>query len=185
MKKIIITFIFFLIFISPKAEAQTEIPMPSLSPTPSIIEVPIQYEFPYPGLLPGTFLYNIKGFRDKIMEILITDPVRKSNFYLLQSDKRFAASLILFRKGDQVLAETTLSKGQNYLEKSLEKAIQARREKADANEIATRINSSAIKQKQEIEGLVKSVKGETMQKLNADLKRAEELEKRVGQFKSK
>lgn len=184
MKRLLLVLIFFLILVTPQAYAQTQIPMPSLTPTATPTDEPFRYELPYPGVLPGTFLYNLKVLRDKITEILISDSVKKSDFYLLQADKRLAASLMLFEKGDHVLAETTLSKGQNYLEKSLEKAIKAREEEADANEITTRIKSSAVKQKQEIEKLIKRARGETVQKLKGDLKRAEELEKRVDQFKS-
>lgn len=184
MKKFLLTFIFFLVLLSPKVQAQAGIPMPSFTPAPKSTDEPVQYELPYPGVLPGSFLYNIKVLRDKITETLISDSLEKSDFYLLQADKRLAASIVLSRKGDQVLAETTLSKGQNYLEKSLDKAFKARKENKDANEVTTRIKSSTSKQKQEIEKLIKSAKGEIVQKLKGDLRRAEELEKRVDQFKS-
>ena len=65
------------------------------------------YVLPYPGLLPNHPLYFIKKFRDQIIEMLIVDPQRKSEFYLLQSDKYLSASVLLDQQG-----LTPLSQGQ-------------------------------------------------------------------------
>src|SRR3989344_6584615 len=122
MKIFFFVFILFFVIFSPKVYAQEDIVLPSISitPTPSV-DLP-KYDLPYPGILPGNFLYNLKALRDRIMEGLISDPTKKSGFYLLQADKRLSASLMLFDRGENALAETTLSKSQNYLEKALVKA---------------------------------------------------------------
>ncbi|MBI3577350.1 hypothetical protein HY086_04910 [Candidatus Gottesmanbacteria bacterium] len=57
--------------------------------------------------------------RDKIIEFLIADPVRKAEFYILQSDKRLGMTSMLLEKGNTTLAETTLSKGETYMEKTI------------------------------------------------------------------
>jgi hypothetical protein len=46
-----------------------------------------QYDLPYPGILLDHPFYFLKRIRDRIMLSLITDPVKKTQFYLLQSDK--------------------------------------------------------------------------------------------------
>lgn len=183
MKKIFIVFIFFVLFFSPnvaKAQnAEEDIQLPNITTTPAPTIAPFVYDLPYPGILPGSFLYNLKAVRDRVMEALISDPVRKSSFYLLQADKRFAASLMLFDKGDHKLAETTLSKSQNYLEKALQKAEEVNKLKGRFGETDEKINLSSLKQIEELKKLVKKIKGETNEKLKADLKRAEQLQKRA------
>ncbi|MFC1646997.1 hypothetical protein ACFL1A_01805 [Patescibacteria group bacterium] len=47
----------------------------------------IEYSLPYPGILADHPLYFLKKLRDQIMSILITDPVKKIEFLILQSDK--------------------------------------------------------------------------------------------------
>lgn len=54
-----------------------------------------EYVLPYPGILPTHPLYKVKELRDKIIDLLIVDPVRKSEFYVLQADKWLAASDLL------------------------------------------------------------------------------------------
>ena len=101
---ILASLIFFLIIVASPVYAQTEsIPIPTGSITPSPTPVMIDYQLPYPGILPGSPLYSIKMLRDRIMEFFISDHVKKSNFYLLQADKRVASALMLFEKGDQNL----------------------------------------------------------------------------------
>lgn len=179
MKKIFFVFIFFFVIFSPRVYAQENIALPSISitPTPSV-DLP-KYDLPYPGILPGSFLYNLKALRDRIMESLISDPTKKSGFYLLQADKRLSASLMLFDRGKNALAETTLSKSQNYLEKALIKAEEVNRLKGRFSETDDRIKLSSAKQIEELEKLIKKIKGETNQKLRGDLERAKEIQKRA------
>lgn len=156
-----------------------DIKLPNISTTPAPTIAPFVYDLPYPGILPGSFLYKVKAVRDRVMEALISDPVRKSSFYLLQADKRLAASLMLFDKKEDALAETTLSKSLNYLEKSLEKAEEVHKLKGRFSETDEKIKLSVLKQIEELKKLVKNIKGETNQKLKGDLKRAEELQERA------
>jgi hypothetical protein len=74
------------------------------------------YALPYPGILPGNPLYGLKVFRDKVFEFLIIDSLKKSDFYLLQADKRLAAGNALIKKGEVVLGEQTISKAEKYFE---------------------------------------------------------------------
>ena len=116
------------------------------------------------------------------MELFISDHLKKANFYLLQADKRVSSSLMLFEKQDKELGQTTLSKAQNYLEKSLEKAIQAKNSGKDVGDIYARIKNSATKQRQEIEILSKKSK-EIERILMGDLTRVQKFEKRVEEIK--
>lgn len=178
MKKIFLSFIFFLVIFSSSVYAQSKIPIPTVTTTPAPTPSMVEYSLPYPGILPGSPLYSIKMLRDRIMEFFISDPVKKSNFYLLQADKRVASSLMLFEKGDKELGQVTLSKGQNYLEKSLGKAVSVKNSGKDVGDLFARIKNSAVKQKQEIEILSKKSK-DIENRLKGDLLRVQNFEKLV------
>ncbi len=189
--KIIPGIIFFIILVSSPAKAQVievttkpteSIPMPTTSLTPSPIPTTVEYQLPYPGILPGSPLYSIKMIRDRIVEFLTTDSVKKANFYLLQADKRTASALMLYEKGDDKMAETTLTKAQKYLEKSLVKAQEAKNSGKDVGDIFARIKDSSTKQKQEIENLSGKSK-EKGKSLTDDLKKIKNLEKSADQLK--
>ncbi len=189
--KLIPGIIFFIILVSAPVQAQeievttkpTEsIPMPTTSLTPSPIPTTVEYQLPYPGILPGSPLYSIKMIRDRIVEVLTSDPVKKANFYLLQADKRTASALMLYEKGDEKMAETTLTKAQKYLEKSLAKAQEAKSSGKDVGDIFARIKDSSTKQKQEIEIL--SGKSEEKEvTLTDDLEKVKNIEKNADQLK--
>lgn len=83
----------------------------------------VDYLLPFPGILPDNPLYFLKAGRDRVMDFLIVDPVRKAEFYILQADKRLGMTVQLLDKGNTTLAETTLSKGETYMEKAVSTAI--------------------------------------------------------------
>jgi hypothetical protein len=66
----------------------------SLAPINSVVDTTIpanqptiDYTLPYPGMLTNHPLYFLKQVRDQLMLTFINDPVAKTQFYLLQSDK--------------------------------------------------------------------------------------------------
>ena len=189
--KLISGIIFFIIIVSSPAQAQVmevttkpteSIPMPTTSLTPSPVPEAVEYQLPYPGILPGSPLYSIKMIRDRIIETLTSDPVKKANFYLLQADKRTASALMLYKKNDDKMAETTLTKAQKYLEKSLIKAQEAKNSGKDVGDIFARIKDSSAKQKQEIEIISGKSKG-IGQSLADDLEKVKNIEKTADQLK--
>jgi len=186
VKKIIFSLIFFLTLFPYTVFAQAEsisVSITSVTPSPTPTPVIVNYDLPYPGILPGKPLYSLKIVRDRIVEFFIGDSLKKSYFYLLQADKRLSASIYLFELNQNELGETTLSKSQNYLEKSLNKAGEAKNSQKDIGELAAKIKLSSIKQKQEIQKLINKSKGEIRLKLSEDLKRAESIQKSAEQLK--
>lgn len=105
-----------------EAFAQTITPIPT--PTP------VDYQLPYPGLLPDNPLYKLKTLRDKIIFFLISDPLKKAQFDLLQSDKRVNSAWYLLQAKTSMpqLIIDTLSKGQNYFEQGLSDLSLARKQ---------------------------------------------------------
>jgi hypothetical protein len=99
---IVIFSLFFLFFVKPVFAQYNGISIPtqSITPNPSPSTKIVSYDLPYPGILPGSPVYSIKLLRDKIVELMTGDPLRRTAFYLLQADKRLSASLLLFDSGN-------------------------------------------------------------------------------------
>ncbi len=75
----------------------------------------VNYEFPYPGMLPDNPLYILKVMRDGIVKMLINDDMKMARFSLLNAEKRGYSAKLLVDKNKDSLAVETLSKGNNYL----------------------------------------------------------------------
>jgi len=177
--------LFFAFSFSSKALAQEiTIPDPAIKNESSsiLLKDSINYELPHPGILPTSSLYTLKLIRDGISDLLISDPAEKSNFYLLQADKRLAAAILLFDKGEEELCEETVSKGVDYLEKSLEKMEEAKKGQGNVSDIYGKMNDSLEKQKQEIEKMKVTKDANLAQKLEKNQKRVIELENKVSAF---
>ena len=99
--------------------AVTSVAAPNATETPE----PVQYELPYPGMLPNNPLYVLKQTRDWILDKLIVDPVKKTEFYILQGDKRLAMGMQLNAGGNGVLAEQTISKGEKYMNSAVQSLL--------------------------------------------------------------
>jgi hypothetical protein len=93
----------------------------------------IDYTLAYPGILPNNPLYPIKMARDRIVLFLIADRVKRAEFNLLQADKRVAAGALLIKedKKHEVLAITTVEKGENYFHDAMNQAFQLKQEGRD------------------------------------------------------
>lgn len=114
-------FLFFLVvFCVPSftyAQEATDSADATSTPAPLVTPIPgAEYVLPYPGLLPDNPFYHVKTIRDRIVGFLISDPIKKTEFNLLQADKRLGAGRMLVQKGEILLAEQTISKGENYFD---------------------------------------------------------------------
>jgi|SRR3989344_6689916 len=121
------------------------------SQSASLTPVPVEYQLPYPGLLPDSPLYIIKIARDRIIGILISDSLKKAEFNLLQSDKRINASFYLslkpYKKEELIIS--TFSKGENYFEKSISEIKKARSQGMETKDVSQRA-LLAVRKYQEI-----------------------------------
>lgn len=85
----------------------------------------IEYDLPWPGILPDHPLYWLKMIRDRIWGFLIRDPLKKSQWCLLMADKRIWAAQLLIDKGKFGLVVSTATKAEKYLERAVSRAYQA------------------------------------------------------------
>ena len=74
----------------------------------------IAYTLPYPGILPDHPLYPLKKVRDWILNFLIKDPMKRAEFNLLMSDKRYAMGPLLAEKENYKQAAAIVEEAEDY-----------------------------------------------------------------------
>lgn len=150
---------------------------PPLTPSPS----PVAYQLPYPGMLPDNPLYFIKVIRDAVWSFLISSPLKKADFDLLQADKRVNASYLLVtqEKGKAELAEMTFSKGENYFDAALLQTANAKKQGMDIGDIVKRLSVANLKHKETLTGIESSVGKEKKKLFKQDEDRLAELGKKL------
>lgn len=156
---------------------------PVASPT-ATIEKKDAYLLPYPGILPDHPLYFLKGLRDRILEGLIVDPLRKAEFYILQADKRLNMGMFLGNQGKNVLMEQVISKGEKYLEKAIMGLTVAKSAGMQVpTSIVDRLEKSMEKHTEVLDGLI--AKADEVQKsgLSQSLELVKKLQGEIGKLK--
>lgn len=87
----------------------------------------VNYELPYPGMLPDNPLYFLKVIRDGIVKMLINDPFKKAQFSLNVAEKRMYAGKMLVDKDEDRLAVEIIGKSNNYLDDALKAIVVAKK----------------------------------------------------------
>ncbi len=157
------------------------------SPSPSATPTTVDYTLPYPGILPDNPLYFIKALRDQVISFFISDPLKKAQFDLLMSDVRLNAAVYLYAKGESKysLAETTVSKGENYFFNGVQMLQSAKQQGMDISSVTSTMITSSKKHQEVITQLLAKSSGDIKSRLKGDLKRAQELQKTVESLKPK
>lgn len=174
------------LFVAPLSLATGQAKHLSAAPqaaSPAVV-AKINYTLPYPGLLPDSPLYFLKQIRDKILEFLIADPVRKAEFYLLQADKRLGMGMTLIDKGKSNLAESTISKGEKYMNLAVTllsktKAVGV----AVPGEVVDRLSTAIGKHMEVLNDLISKANGAVKSGLEGSLSLLEDLQKQVAKMK--
>lgn len=113
--------------------AMTYIVMESSGASINTSQQEVIYDLPYPGILPDHPLYFLKIIRDRLTEFLTRDTIKKTQLYLLYSDKRVAMAMALSKKGKSQLAITSFSKGEKYFAKIPQLLITAKSQGSPAS----------------------------------------------------
>lgn len=184
IKRVVFVFLFFLLllislFNKNTAFAQENTPVVSviITPIPEIKQT--NYSLPYPGILPDNKLYFTKVIRDKLISFLISDPLKKAEFDLLVADKRLAAGFYLAEKGNFKLAETTISKGENYFHDAINKTREAKKQGMSVTFITTKLSEASKKHKEVLKELQDKSPKELKQSFYNLILKVEGLEKEV------
>ncbi len=146
----------------------------------AVKEVSVQYELPYPGLLPDHPLYFLKMTRDKIVGLLINDPLKKAEFNLLNADKRMHAGVLLVKKKEYDLAVTTISKSINYVEEARVAEMKAKQAGKYTPPFESKLETALAKHTELTQMLVQNMDKKYVQQFKNELKRMRELQKRMG-----
>jgi len=175
MKNILLIVILLMFFLNPTIVLAKE---NDATQSAEVIEI-VEYELPYPGLLPDNPLYYLKAIRDNLLKFFITDPLRKTEFDLLQSDKRLGAAKMLLAKGRNELAITTLSKSGNYFDDAISQIQIARKQGKDIKPLLDNLLNSSKKHQQVISEMEKNQKDDVLLSLKFLRQRAKDFQERV------
>lgn len=161
---------------APVAYAVSSTPVPT--PTPATVKS--DYVLPYPGILPDHPLYMLKTMRDSILDFLITDPMKKAEFYILVADKHLNSGIFLLNKQKESLAAQSVTAAEQYMEKSVDLVTQAK-EKGTAipGPVKDKLTQSIAKHIQVLEQEMVSGGAEFQAVLTAALEKVKQLQNDV------
>lgn len=130
----------------------------------------VEYVLPYPGILPDHPLFALKQLRDKILDFLIVDPLRKAEFYMLQGDKRLGMGVMLIDTGKAQLGVQTISQGEAYVAKAATTLMGV---KTSGKEVPAylldRLNKSMVKHEEVLTETLGKVTGAELAELQTSL----------------
>lgn len=131
----------------------------SPSPTPTAMddqsEIEINYQLAYPGrVLPDHPAWPLKAVRDKIWSMIVIDPLKKADLYLLFADKRIGAALLMFERDKSELGVSVLTKAEKYLELAQAQGAIARQKGDNTRDFYTNLAISSLKHRQMMEDIL-------------------------------
>lgn len=143
----------------------------------------VVYNLPYPGLLPDHPLYIVKVTRDRLMDFVTRDYIKKANLYLLFSDKRANMALFLVKKGKNKLAVETFAKGEKYFLKIPDLLATSKKQGVGApTELIDTLKLSNSKHREIINQLLKSSSPEQIKLIEEVMKINQEIKKRLNRL---
>lgn len=143
-----------------------------------------EYILPFPGLLPDHPLYFLKNFRDLLLDKLIVDPIRKSEFYLLQSDKKLAMTISFIEKGNIPRAEEVLAKSGKHMEQSIGGLMTLKSQgKAVSGDIVDRITRALVKHEEVLTEFIQKAQGIEKENFSTALGFIKQLQGEAGKLK--
>lgn len=133
------------------------------------------YQLPYPGLLPDSPLYFLRIIRDRTISFLISDPLKKAEFNLLQADKRLNAGVSLVNKNKNDLALSTISKAENYFEEALQKTREAKKQGMETTDLTSKLIDASGKHIEVLKDLLEKAPQNLKSSFAKELQRAEKF----------
>lgn len=148
----------------------------------TILNENVNYELPYPGMLPDNPFYFLKAIRDGIVKFLINDELKRSKFSLLNAEKRMFAGKLLVDKGKEALAIETISKSNNYLHEAvvaIDKYASTHPKSTDVKPFILQMNTAIAKHNQIMEDIEKQIDNKNKKTFDVELKRLNLIKKNV------
>lgn len=120
-------------------------------------EIQIDYTFIYPGkIAPDNTLWIFKAFRDRLLLMMTTNPLKRAEKILMYSDKRIVYASDLFEREKPELALETLMKSEQYLFESLQETKKANENGLDTAPFLRTLALASLKHRYEIEQMLKN-----------------------------
>ncbi len=119
-------------------------------PTAAIVQAQSTYALPYPGILPDHPLFFLKQVRDAIVERLISDPLRKAEFFAVQSDKAVNTAIFMMGKKNTPLVITALIQAGEYRLKALQQLQIATEAGKDTQPVVEKMRQAIVKHQETI-----------------------------------
>ncbi|MCX7997038.1 MAG: DUF5667 domain-containing protein [Patescibacteria group bacterium] len=138
--------------------AKASLPVSAQTITSFQDEKVIDYQLPYPGILPDNPLFFLKRIRDSIQLATVSSPLEKACINLQLADKDMAAGVELSRKGKHKLAEERMTVAQDRVEQASQVIIENSKDitPKDSKEFAITLEKANRKHLEIIELLLKS-----------------------------
>jgi hypothetical protein len=149
LKTLIISLVISLFLLSP-VSAKGEM---NLSPVPKPVA---EYALPFPGLLPTHPLYFIKNLRDRFLILTTADPIRKSELFLLLSDKNLAMGIQLWNEQKKTESIKAFKQGENYMFQSVQKLIETKKTRTLPPGLIDKVELSSKKHEELVRGIIDS-----------------------------
>jgi len=149
---------------------------------PSTIPTPVDYQLPYPGMLPDNPLYFLKVMRDNLTAFFLSKPIDKANFDLLQSDKNVQASYLIVTQqpGKTLLAFQTFSQAQDYFDQALTQAQNAKKQGYSTKDFAGKLSNANQKHEQILQALAQERHQSSSQTVQKEQDRVQTFTKEIG-----
>ena len=126
------------------------------------IEQPIEYTLPYPGILPDHPLYPLKKFRDRLLDFLIRDPIKRIEFNLLMSDKRYGMGTFFSDEEKYDRAYTIVAEAESFYGRIPEEMQVVKDEQRTISPDLLQKIKTAARKHQEITSTIKNKSPEDM-----------------------
>ncbi|OGK14235.1 hypothetical protein A3C98_00560 [Candidatus Roizmanbacteria bacterium RIFCSPHIGHO2_02_FULL_37_15] len=153
LKKVIVFFfyLFFFLLIPPRFNFLQSQPV-------NLIQEKVEYNLPYPGILPDHPLFFIKEVRDKILELTTRNNLKKAELYLLFSDKRVGMAMSLAKNGKDKQAVKAFLQAEQYFLKIPSLMETSKKQGVSASsDLIQRLKLSNAKHKETGEGFLKDL----------------------------
>lgn len=120
----------------------------------------VEYNLPYPGILPDNQLYCVKVVRDKLMDFLTRDFLKKAELNLLFADKKIAMASELSKKNKWSIAKKTISEAEDHYQRIIDSLIESKKQgTSPSGDFILKVKLSNEKHRQTIEDLLKEAPG--------------------------
>ena len=144
--------------IRPNIDVYSATPKPVLKEGAQEKKIEIMYVMPFPGrILPDSPFWPVKALRDKLWMGVTTNPMRKAELSLLFADKRLISSYELFKINKPLLALSTLTKAEKYLEAGSVIEKKERQKGLDTKSFLFTLATASLKHREVVEEMLNIV----------------------------